>query len=207
MAAPCSDACKAEVSLCALPVIALRPEPPTVRNKTALLCQGVLFPRLAPSSGNNSGNVLAEGIFSFQDSGGGALRSVPELSKNPFTCFHKKSQKHRVPHRNFLNFFLIAATDSCTLWYLQPSRSAISTKVFPSNNNSTLSRWSSVKHISSSWSNADNSSRIRDSSRLSCGFSDLRTTDSSESSDNSRCLSSSLLRHIPLRNLLTSGPR
>lgn len=70
VAAPCSDACKAEVSLCALPVIALRSEPPTVRNKTARLCQGVSFPRLAPSSGNNSGNVLAEGVFSFQDSGG-----------------------------------------------------------------------------------------------------------------------------------------
>ena len=76
VAAPCSDACKAEVSLCVLPVIALRSEPPTVRNKTARLCQNVLLPRLAPSSGNNSRNVLAEGIFSFQDSGGSfALRS------------------------------------------------------------------------------------------------------------------------------------
>ena len=35
-AAPCSDACKAEVSLCTLPVVALRPEPPVVRSKACL---------------------------------------------------------------------------------------------------------------------------------------------------------------------------
>ena len=50
-----------------LPVFAIRSEPPTVRSKTALLCQGVLIHRLAPSSGNSSGEVLAEGVFNCQD--------------------------------------------------------------------------------------------------------------------------------------------
>ena len=88
-----------------LPVIAIRSEPPTVRSKTALLCQGVLVHRLAPSSGNSSGEVLAEGIFSFQDT-----RWSFELRTGavyePLHLFREKHAKTQPPLTKFFKSFL-----------------------------------------------------------------------------------------------------